>query len=92
MTPVPAGDPGRRATVADLTSPPRVDLSTRTVGRIPVLDVTPRVDDGRRPAKAVVGEAVPVEATVFREGHDAVSATAVLTAPDGTERARVTMV
>ncbi len=29
---------------------------------------------------------VPVEATVFREGHDAVAATAVLVAPDGTER------
>jgi len=32
-----------------------------------------------------------VRATVFREGHDAVAATAVLTAPDGTERARVRM-
>ena len=70
----------------------RVDLSSRTVGRIPVLDVTPRVDGGSWPAKAVVGEAVPVEATVVREGHDALAATAVLTAPDGTERARVRMV
>ena len=44
------------------------------------------VEGGRWPAKAVVGEMVPVEATVFREGHDAVAATAVLVAPDGTER------
>ncbi|MGJ7442796.1 maltotransferase domain-containing protein [Aquipuribacter sp. MA13-6] len=73
-------------------SAPAVDLSTRTVGRIPVLDVTPRVDDGAWPARAVVGEAVPVRATVFREGHDALAATAVLTAPDGTEKARVRMV
>ena len=40
------------------------------VGRIPILDVTPVVDLGRRPAKAIVGEPFPVSATVFREGHD----------------------
>lgn len=50
-----------------------------------MLDVSPVVEGGRWPAKAVVGEMVPVEATVFREGHDAVAATAVLVAPDGTE-------
>jgi starch synthase (maltosyl-transferring) len=55
------------------------------IGRIPVLEVAPVVEGGRWPAKAVVGEVVPVEATVFREGHDAVSATAVLMAPDGTD-------
>ncbi|MCB7138027.1 alpha-1,4-glucan--maltose-1-phosphate maltosyltransferase [Cellulosimicrobium marinum] len=53
---------------------------------MPVLAVSPVVEGGRWPAKAVVGEMVPVEATVFREGHDAVAATAVLVAPDGTER------
>ena len=62
------------------------------VGRIPVLGVTPVVDGGRWPAKAVVGEPVPVEASVFREGHDAVAATAVLVDPDGAEAARVRMV
>jgi len=31
----------------------------------------------------VVGEAVPIEATVFKEGHDAVGATAVLVSPTG---------
>ena len=34
---------------------------------------------------------MPVRATVFREGHDAVAATAVLSDPSGTERARVRM-
>ncbi|MFJ8085912.1 maltotransferase domain-containing protein, partial [Streptomyces sp. NPDC096205] len=53
------------------------------VGRIPVLDVQPAVQHGRRPAKAVTGEAFEVSATVFREGHDAVSANVVLTGPDG---------
>ncbi len=56
------------------------------MGRIPVLDVGPVVEGGRWPAKAVVGEAVEITARVFREGHDAVAATAVLVAPDGTER------
>jgi len=63
-----------------------------SVGRIPVLAVGPVVDGGRWPAKAVVGEPVPITATVFREGHDAVAAEAVLVAPDGTESARVRMV
>ncbi|MFJ9040302.1 maltotransferase domain-containing protein [Streptomyces sp. NPDC102406] len=55
-----------------------------TIGRIPVRDVRPVVDHGRRPAKAVVGETFQVTATVFREGHDAVAANVVLRGPDGT--------
>jgi starch synthase (maltosyl-transferring) len=64
------------------------------VGRIPVVDVQPVLEAGRWPAKAVVGEAVEVTATVFREGHDAVAATAVLLAPDGSVHAtsRMTVV
>ena len=61
------------------------------VGRIVITQVTPVVDGGLWPAKAVVGEPVPITATVFREGHDAVAATAVLVGPDGTERARARM-
>ncbi|QDY79098.1 alpha-1,4-glucan--maltose-1-phosphate maltosyltransferase [Streptomyces qinzhouensis] len=53
------------------------------IGRIPVLDVSPLVDCGRRPAKAVVGEAFEIGATVFREGHDAVAANVVLRDPGG---------
>ncbi|WP_190018465.1 maltotransferase domain-containing protein, partial [Streptomyces lucensis] len=53
------------------------------VGRIPVLDVRPVVQHGRRPAKAVAGESFEVSATVFREGHDAVSANVVLRDPAG---------
>ncbi|MFD3440518.1 alpha-1,4-glucan--maltose-1-phosphate maltosyltransferase [Streptomyces sp. NPDC058685] len=53
------------------------------IGRIPVLDVSPQVDCGRRPAKAVVGETFQVAATVFREGHDAVAANVVLRDPTG---------
>ena len=46
-------------------------------GRLIVDDVTPVVSGGRYPAKAVVGEVVPITATVWREGHDAVAATVV---------------
>ncbi|MFI1015482.1 maltotransferase domain-containing protein [Streptomyces sp. NPDC020965] len=53
------------------------------IGRIPVLDIRPRVDCGRRPAKAVVGETFEVSATVFREGHDAVAANVALRDPQG---------
>ncbi|MFD5032950.1 alpha-1,4-glucan--maltose-1-phosphate maltosyltransferase [Streptomyces sp. NPDC058405] len=53
------------------------------IGRIPVLDVRPLVDCGRRPAKAVSGESFQVTATVFREGHDAVAANVVLLDPGG---------
>ena len=61
------------------------------IGRIPVVEVGPIVEGGRWPTKAVVGEVVPVRATVFREGHDAVAATAVLVAPDGTDHTSVRM-
>ncbi|MFE1753057.1 maltotransferase domain-containing protein, partial [Streptomyces anandii] len=53
------------------------------VGRIPVLDVRPVVQHGRRPAKAVTGETFEISATVFREGHDAVAANVVLRDPEG---------
>jgi starch synthase (maltosyl-transferring) len=56
------------------------------IGRIPVTDIRPEVDCGRWPAKATVGEIVPVTATVFREGHDAVAADVLVTDPDGGRR------
>ena len=55
-------------------------------GRIPVTKVSPVIESGAYPAKAAVGEAIPVRATVFREGHDAVNASIVLTDPTGAER------
>ena len=58
-----------------------------SVGRIPVVAVGPSLEEGRWPARAVVGESVPITATIFREGHDAEAATVVLTRPDGTTEA-----
>jgi starch synthase (maltosyl-transferring) len=56
------------------------------INRIPVHKVSPVIEGGAYPAKAVVGESIPIRATVFREGHDAVNASVVLTDPNGTER------
>ncbi len=55
-----------------------------SIGRIPVVSVGPSLEEGRWPARATVGEAVPITATVFREGHDLEGATAVVTTPSGT--------
>ncbi|MGH3631624.1 MAG: maltotransferase domain-containing protein, partial [Sciscionella sp.] len=49
--------------------------------RLVIDEVRPVVDGGRLPAKAVVGETVAIEATVWREGHDAVCATVVWRGP-----------
>jgi starch synthase (maltosyl-transferring) len=52
--------------------------------RLGISDVAPVVACGSFPARAVVGEQLPVTATVFREGHDAVAANVVWTPPEGT--------
>src|SRR4029450_13357910 len=68
---------------------PKVTMSTPALGtpidRIPVHKVSPVIEGGAYPAKAVVGESIPIRATVFREGHDAVNASVVLTDPNGNE-------
>ncbi|MFJ9739602.1 maltotransferase domain-containing protein, partial [Streptomyces sp. NPDC101166] len=80
----PAPAPGARPADAGPPAPERPSAPAATaVGRIPVLDVRPMVQHGRRPAKAVAGETFQVSATVFREGHDAVAANVVLRDPDG---------
>jgi starch synthase (maltosyl-transferring) len=40
---------------------------------------------GEHPSRAVVGEYVPISATVFREGHDAIAASVCWRSADGTE-------
>src|SRR5438045_892938 len=55
-------------------------------GRFPIEDVTPTVACGRYLAKAVVGEAVPVSAVVYREGHNMLGCNVVWCGPDGVER------
>jgi starch synthase (maltosyl-transferring) len=52
-------------------------------GRIPITDVRPTVSCGSYPSRAVTDETLVVQATVFREGHDAVAANVAVTRPDG---------
>ena len=61
------------------------------IGRIPILDIQPLVASGQRTAKAVVGETLPVSATVFREGHEMLGAGVVLRDPAGNCLPIVTM-
>jgi starch synthase (maltosyl-transferring) len=60
-----------------------LDTANPDTGRIPIVDVGPVVECGRRPAKAVRGETFQVTATVFGEGQDAVAAHVVLRDPGG---------
>ena len=72
-------------------APSPLPVPDELVGRFPITEVEPRVLGGRRPAAAVVGEAVPLRAIAFREGHDSMGMTARLLRPDGTEAASVRM-
>ncbi|MGY1720747.1 alpha-1,4-glucan--maltose-1-phosphate maltosyltransferase [Blastococcus sp. SYSU DS0552] len=49
--------------------------------RLGITDVAPVVSCGSFSARAVVGEHLPITATVFREGHDAVAANVVWIPP-----------
>jgi starch synthase (maltosyl-transferring) len=83
--PVAELEPGPTATpahAATLTQGPVVRV-THGIGRIPVVKVEPVIEGGAYPAKAVVGESFPIRARVFREGHDKVNASVVLTGPGG---------
>jgi starch synthase (maltosyl-transferring) len=65
------------------STPTPADVQTK-VGRIPVLDLSPQLNDNLWPAKAFAGEVVPFGATAFREGHDVIGVMLHLTAPNGT--------
>ena len=56
------------------------------------MDVSPVVDLGRQPAKATVGEPLPVRALAFREGHDQLGVEVVLIDPAGQRRPPMRMV
>jgi len=54
------------------------------IGRIPIRFLAPQQPENRWPTKAYAGEAVPFSATIFREGHDVIGGTLLLTDPRGT--------
>jgi starch synthase (maltosyl-transferring) len=53
------------------------------LGRIPLRQLSPQQPEYLWPAKAFVGEVVPFQATVFKEGHDAIGVDLLLTDPAG---------
>jgi starch synthase (maltosyl-transferring) len=63
------------------------------ITRIPITDLSPAVNFGGElvPVKAVAGEVIAVTATIFREGHDALGAHALLFDDKGKEIARTPM-
>ncbi|HEX2551400.1 MAG TPA: maltotransferase domain-containing protein [Nocardioidaceae bacterium] len=53
------------------------------LGRIPIRDLRPRQAENLWAANSYVGEVVPFEATVFREGHDLLHVVLRLVSPSG---------
>ena len=54
--------------------PGEVKAQVPVVGHIIIEDVEPAVDGGRYPAKRILGEPCPVEADIFRDGHQIIRA------------------
>ena len=63
------------------------------ITRIPITEISPTVNFGGElvPVKAIAGEVIAVTATIFREGHDALGAHALLFDDKGKEIARTPM-
>ena len=53
------------------------------IGRIPIRSLAPQQPEDRWPAAGYLGEVVPFEATVFREGHGLLRVQLVITDPGG---------
>nr|WP_175337490.1 alpha-1,4-glucan--maltose-1-phosphate maltosyltransferase [Leifsonia sp. C5G2] len=53
--------------------------------RIPILELSPQVDEGLWAATAFSGEVIPFRATAFREGHDKIGVDLILLDPSGTQ-------
>ena len=66
----------KRAAAAAPSSETRTGdaLDPTLLRRVIVEGVTPQVDEGRYPAKRTVGETVVVEADVYADGHDEITA------------------
>ncbi|MEO5534898.1 MAG: maltotransferase domain-containing protein [Pseudolysinimonas sp.] len=72
--------------VADSVVPPGLAVTgPGRLGRIPIRDLRPRQHENLWAANSFVGEVVPFEATVFREGHDLLRVELELFDPSGTE-------
>lgn len=63
---------------------PKIDFSN-LIERFPILNISPVSVDDKYLPKVIKDEVFPISANIFREGHDKVSATAVLISPDKRE-------
>ena len=61
-------------------------MTLMMTGRFPIEQITPTLECGEHPAKAVVGEWVPIGAVSYREGHEALGCNVVWQGPDGVVR------
>ncbi len=59
--------------------------------RVVIGDIKPQIDDGRFPIKRVVGDRVVVEADIFADGHDAISALLIYRKENGPKWAEAPM-
>jgi starch synthase (maltosyl-transferring) len=57
-----------------MSTPPTLSPNFEGRRRVVIESISPQVDDGRYPIKRTLGEEVVVEADVFADGHDAISA------------------
>ncbi|GAA1443480.1 alpha-1,4-glucan--maltose-1-phosphate maltosyltransferase [Leifsonia poae] len=71
------------STAASVERPAEESEITPLIGRIPILKLSPQVDEGLWPATAFSGEVVPFQATAFREGHDLIGVDLLLLDPSG---------
>jgi len=62
---------------------PVTDQRPEPLGRIPIRALAPQQPENRWPATGYVGEVIPFEATVFREGHGLLRVELVVIHPDG---------
>jgi len=69
-----------------------VEVPAVLAGRFPTTDIRPVNCGGTRPAAGAVGERIPIRATVFREGHDAVNAEVTYQDPAGQELGPIPMI
>jgi starch synthase (maltosyl-transferring) len=81
--PTPPAAPRPTPPASPRPTPPATVTTSVTERRFPIEDVRPTIDGGAYPAKAVVGEHVPVSAIAYREGHDALGCVVTWRGPDG---------
>jgi starch synthase (maltosyl-transferring) len=75
----------RAVTIPAVVSPAPEVMAAATALRIAIEAVSPSVDDGRFPAKRLVGEMVDVSADVISDGHDRLASALLWRAADETD-------